>query len=119
MAPLYLHGEQDRQGWCERDSEHVQFPRTELQHPLLPHLHHDRLPAVSLPGPGRPEVLRLLQVSHCEDSGEHQITGPPGSPLSLSAGPDVSLFLPAFLRHRGQDRQDGATELSAGMQTSS
>ena len=40
------------------------------------------------------------------------------STLFLCAGPDVSLFFPAFLRHRGQDRQDGATELSTGLQTS-
>ena len=38
--------------------------------------------------------------------------------LSLCAGPDVSLFLPAFLRDRGQDRQDRAAELSTGLQTS-
>ena len=53
----------------------------------------------------RSQALQALQALH--------------SILSLSAGPDVSLLLPAFLRHRGQDRQDGATELSAGLQASS
>ena len=57
VAPLHLHGEQDRQGWCHRDSAHVQLPRSELQHPLLPDLDDDSVPGVSLPGPGCTPVL--------------------------------------------------------------
>ena len=76
MAPLYLHGEQDRQGWFERQPEHVEFPRAELQpelqHPLLPHLHHDSVPPLPLTRPGGPQVLRLLQVSHSRHPGKQQ-----------------------------------------------